>query len=219
MPDIDKDYCVRGELIISKDNFKKYPEFTTARSMVNGLINKKTLEDINHLDFVIFELLSYGIHNKICISNQFEMLTKLKFNVCMNNSLGRADLIKSEDGTIETSNILKILLDYRIKSKYDIDGIIITDDNIYNKPTEGNPGYSFAFKSNGIGKITKIKKVEWNVSKHGYLIPRIQIESVVIDGNSINYTTGFNAKFIKDNSIGEVRLGLFSGMLSLLLRL
>ena len=45
--------------------------------------------------------------------------------------------------------------------------------------------------------------MEWNISKHGYLIPRICIETITIDGVNINYATGFNAKFIVDNSIGK----------------
>ena len=205
IPDTNIDYCVRGELIVSKENFKKFPVFTTARSMVNGLINKKSMGDIEGLEFVVFELLRYnkiGYLNELCIGQQLDILKELKFNVCMNNRYTLKELTEC-DGTIEGSNILKILLSYRLESRYDIDGIIITDNKIYEKPLGRNPTYSFAFKSNGIGKITKVKRVEWNVSKHGYLIPRIQIEPISIDGSFINYTTGFNAKFIKENSIGK----------------
>ena len=37
-------------------------------------------------------------------------------------------------------------------------------------------------------------------SKYGLLKPRVQIEEVNIGGAKINYATGFNAKFIEDNS-------------------
>jgi NAD-dependent DNA ligase len=48
----------------------------------------------------------------------------------------------------------------------------------------------------------KVLDVIWTPSKDGYLKPRVQIEPIVLGGVTIEYATGFNAKFIKDNSIG-----------------
>jgi DNA ligase (NAD+) len=44
--------------------------------------------------------------------------------------------------------------------------------------------------------------VEWNPSKRGILVPRIKLKPIKIGGDTITYTTGFNAKYIKDNKIG-----------------
>ena len=44
--------------------------------------------------------------------------------------------------------------------------------------------------------------VDWNVSKWGQLKPRVEIQPVKLQGVTITFTTGFNAKFIVDNSIG-----------------
>ena len=49
----------------------------------------------------------------------------------------------------------------------------------------------------------KVINVEWNASKHGYMIPRIQFESVNIGGAVLSFTTGFNGKYIVDNKIGK----------------
>jgi NAD-dependent DNA ligase len=55
----DKNIVFRGELVISKNNFKKYEnKMKNARNMVNGItinktINEKILKDI---DFVIYEI-------------------------------------------------------------------------------------------------------------------------------------------------------------------
>ena len=48
----------------------------------------------------------------------------------------------------------------------------------------------------------KVTDVIWTPSKDGYLKPRVQVEPVVLGGVTIEYATGFNAKFIKDNNIG-----------------
>jgi NAD-dependent DNA ligase len=44
--------------------------------------------------------------------------------------------------------------------------------------------------------------VLWTPSKDGYLKPRVQIEPINLGGVKIEYATGFNAAFIKDNNIG-----------------
>jgi DNA ligase (NAD+) len=48
----------------------------------------------------------------------------------------------------------------------------------------------------------KVVDIIWTPSKDGYLVPRVQIEPVVLGGAKIEYATGFNAKFIEDNKIG-----------------
>ena len=211
IPNICDNYCVRGELIVSKEKFKDYMNYyTNSRSMVNGLVGSKEVKDsIKVLDFVIFELIYYDSNYKhkqlknINSYNQLNVCSNLGFNVCQFGKYNVSQVSNfGIEQKIESSFLLKTLLEYRLNSKYDIDGIIVTDNNIHKRNFEGNPVYSFAFKSNGIGKITKVKNVEWNISKHGYLIPRICIHTINIDGVNINYATGFNAKFIVDNNIG-----------------
>ena len=96
----------------------------------------------------------------------------------------------------------EILIDYKKQSKYEIDGIIISDINHHIRNTDGNPDYSFAYKENVEMKDAIVEEVEWNVSKDGYLKPRVQIEPINLGGVTIEFATGFNAAFIKDNSIG-----------------
>ena len=50
-------------------------------------------------------------------------------------------------------------------------------------------------------KSTTIEEIQWNPSKDGILIPRIRIKPITISGNKITYVTGFNARFIEDNSL------------------
>jgi NAD-dependent DNA ligase len=49
---------------------------------------------------------------------------------------------------------------------------------------------------------TRVVDVEWAASQDGYLKPRFRVEPVNIGGVRIQYTTGFNGKFIKENGIG-----------------
>ena len=216
LPDIKKtvNYCVRGELIVSKKTFGNFSHlYSNARSMVNGVMGRKKIDlnQIKALDLVIFELIYLNdSHEYLCAEKQLTICSKLGFNVCKFQKNSFKELSHfGQDAKLESSFILKTLLNFRIETEYDIDGIIITDNNPFKRNKDGNPDYSFAFKSNGVGEISKVKNVEWNVSKHGYLIPRIKVEPVTIDGVTIQYATGFNGKFIVDNHIGsesEVRI-------------
>jgi NAD-dependent DNA ligase len=44
--------------------------------------------------------------------------------------------------------------------------------------------------------------VIWTPSKDGYLKPRVQLVPVHLGGVNIEFATGFNAAFIRDNQIG-----------------
>ena len=48
----------------------------------------------------------------------------------------------------------------------------------------------------------KVVDVIWTPSKDGYLKPRVRIEPINLGGVTIEFATGFNGAFIKDNKIG-----------------
>jgi NAD-dependent DNA ligase len=49
---------------------------------------------------------------------------------------------------------------------------------------------------------TVILNVEYNISKHGALNPRIMYKPIVIGGDTHQYTSGFNLRYIVDNKLG-----------------
>ena len=215
---ININFCIRGELIMSKSNFNKYStKYSNSRSLINGIMNTKISSKeniskeniskenniIKEIELVIFDVIYVNDKYDFYPEEQLKISTKLGFKVCDNEIISQSQLNNfGKENKIENSFILNLLMKYRLNSEYDIDGIIITENKIHKRNINGNPNYSFAFKSNGIGEITTVKNVEWNISKHGNLIPRISIEPVLIDGVNIKYAAGFNAKFIVDNTIG-----------------
>lgn len=184
---------IRGEFVISKDIFKdKYSKkFSNPRNFVSGLINqkKKDIEVLKDIEFVGYELIK-----PICEpSRQFNIMNKLNMNVLKN-------IILTD---INDTLLSKILIKYRENYDYDIDGVVCVNDNIY-KRTGDNPKHAFAFKMVMTDQIKTVKVLDviWKPSKDGYLKPRLRIEPVNIGGARIEYTTGFNGKFIYDNGIG-----------------
>jgi NAD-dependent DNA ligase len=96
-----------------------------------------------------------------------------------------------------------ILVEWRKIYKYEIDGVIVSNDYIYPRKS-GNPDHAFAFKMVLSDQMAEAKVVDviWTPSKDGYLKPRVQIEPIKLGGVTIEFATGFNAAFIKDNCIG-----------------
>ena len=208
IPNLMGDYVVRGELIMSKTNFDKYSEdYSIARSLVNGICrtggisNSSNMipERVKDMDFVGYELI-YPIKKPL---EQFEILRNMGFKTA-NTTIATITNLSTFglDSTMEGSYLFNILIKHRVNSDYDIDGIIITDNKEYDRNVSGNPDYSFAFKVNGVGKDTEVIDVEWNPSKHGQIIPRIKVKPIDLDGNKVQHTTGFNAKYILKNKIG-----------------
>ena len=79
----------------------------------------------------------------------------------------------------------------------------MANDAVYPRG-KGNPEHAFAFKMAISDQMAEAKVVDvlWEVSQDGYFKPRIRIEPVNIAGVNIEYTTGFNGKFIEENGIG-----------------
>lgn len=185
--------AVRGELIISKNNFEKYQDqFKNPRNTISGLVATKDIKDIKvkpqDIDFIAFEL----IEPRLKASQQFETLKQLGF--------------KTPDhlliNSIDTEILSQHLINFRQQSVWEIDGIIITNDQLYLVNKSGNPKESFAFKMNDKMAEVTVIDVIWNKSRSGYLNPVVVFDKVNLSGCTIHQASGKNAKFIKDHQIG-----------------
>ena len=186
---------IRGEFIVSKAIFNdKYADkFSNSRNFVAGVVNQKTAdkEKYKDIDFVSYELIKPVGRP----SGQFDFLMKENIEVAQMAEIDKAKLTNEA--------LSELLIDWRDNYKYEIDGVICIDNNIYSRTT-GNPDHAFAFKmvlSDQVAE-TKVLDVIWTASKHGLLKPRVQIDPVILGGAKIEYATGFNAKFISENMIG-----------------
>lgn len=188
----DKGLVVRGEFIIDKNVFKnKYQSsFANPRNFVAGAVNQKTIDDekFNDIDFVVYEVIKP-------VMSPSKQLSHLGESVIMVENETRAD--------VTNDALSDLLVKWRDEYRYEIDGVICIDDKLYERET-GNPDHAFAFKMvlSDQKAEAKVLDVLWTPSKDGYLKPRVQIEPITLGGVSISYATGFNGKFIKDNSIG-----------------
>lgn len=188
-----KNTVVRGEFIVKKAVFQaKYSQaFANPRNFVAGILNLKKPDPLRcaDVDFVVYEVLQPPLKP----SEQLAFAATQAFPV----------VHYRPTQTLTNKLLSELLLDWRGHYAYDIDGVICLNDAIYPRQT-GNPAHAFAFKMVLSDQIAEAKVLEvlWTPSKDGYLKPRVHIEPIKLGGVSIEYATGFNAKFITDNKIG-----------------
>jgi DNA ligase (NAD+) len=188
--------ALRGEIIIKKAVFQaKYAkEFANPRNFVAGVINKKTPEPDKYYDlnFVAYEVIKPVLKP----SAQFALLAQTApLEIAAHFTLAPAELTNER--------LSAVLVKWRLEYAYEIDGVICIDDRLYPR-SGGNPAHAFAFKMVLSDQVAEAKVVDviWTPSKDGYLKPRVQIEPLTLGGVTIEYATGFNARFIVDQKIG-----------------
>jgi NAD-dependent DNA ligase len=187
-----KNIVIRGEFIVIKKIFmEKYSkEFANSRNMVAGIINQKKVDQkAKDLSFVAYEVIKPVLKP----SEQMKYLESLDVECVLNRV----------EKVLTNELLSSLLVDWRTNYKYEIDGVIVTNDEIYPRKS-GNPEHAFAFKMVLSDQVAEAKVVDvlWTPSKDGYLKPRVQIEPIHLGGVKIEYATGFNGAFIYNSKIG-----------------
>lgn len=193
LPDVP-DIVVRGEFIFPKAIFEeKYAaKYANARNLVSGVVNAKKGADIGKykdLDFVAYEV----VKPVLLPSEQMSFLEQHGFN----------NVVHRTEATVGNDLLSHLLQDWRQSYAYEIDGVIVTDDNPHPRKDQ-NPEHSFAFKmvlSDQLAE-TVVHEVIWTPSEYGYLKPKLLVKPVRIGGATIKYVTANNARYIVDKKIG-----------------
>jgi DNA ligase (NAD+) len=191
----DTNMLVRGEFIISKKNWDKIKHRgANPRNVVSGLLNSKVpdAEIAKQLEFIAYEL----VEPRKIMSEGLEYIQNLGFNTVIHK--------KIDEDSLTNEILSKYLITRRNESIYDIDGIVVSDNEKHNIVKGKNPKYAFAYKTiltHEEAEVT-IYNVEWNISKDGYIKPTVHFNPVTIGGVKIQKATGFNAAYITEHKIG-----------------
>jgi DNA ligase (NAD+) len=181
--------AIRGEICLKKEDAAGSQG--PARSQVNGWLHRDDTRTTLKARFIAYQVLGA----KLPRAKQFEYLTQQGFEVPWSTVVTKA-----------SDEILgKLLMERKKESPYDIDGIVVGTANEWEESkTQDAPKTQVAFKMplEEQCEYTKVVGVEWNISRLGYLMPRVQIEPVNIGGANINWVTGHNADFIMSELIG-----------------
>lgn len=205
---IPKKMVIRGEIEMSDLSFEKSvkiissrsgTQYKNARNAVIGLMNADINNELvyDYLSFIPYQIIDSNLDKE----EQLKLLEDLNFQP--------VSYKKYNGNEITDELLIEIIKDRKKELNFAIDGIVIDINNntIRSKIStkeEITPKYSIKYKvmDETNVAIATVIGVEWNVSKHGFMKPRVNVEPIELSGVTVQYATGFNAKFINDNNIG-----------------
>lgn len=195
---------IRGELYCDEESFFHLSREmvaigldkpTSQRNIVAGLMGRKeNLELCRYIKFMAFDFIS---DEKIANEEEkFHKLKKYNFTI---PDVGMHIDEESIEETIESAR------QFMSEGEYQIDGLVFT----YNKlslheelgETSHHPRYKMAFKFQGESKNTKLKEINWSVSRNGILTPVGEVEPVELSGAMIGRVTLHNYGLVLLNNL------------------
>ena len=207
LPDGEReDLIVRGELIISKDNWVKCKEeleetfgksFANARNTIAGFLNAKTTNPVV-AKYATF--LAYAINNDHDEEQKFVDLQEYGFLVPTHATYNYDEF---DEETLKAR--IKAIKETYV---YECDGVILT--LVDNKKLPGyetntlNPRCSRKYKVGMAddAKETTVLKIRWQISKDGLLKPVLEIDPIYLDGATVSNVTANNYSTVKALGLG-----------------
>jgi len=203
-PNFPKILDVRGEVYISKSDFKKIAkQFANPRNAAGGSLRQK---DPNETKKIPLKFVAYGFgtvepKNFEKQSEYLKLLKKWGFNT---NSLNK--LVSTIEDIVKNHRIIET---QRSTIDYDLDGLVYKIDNLKLQNRLGfvsnSPRWAIAYKFSAEKGFSIIKNIEIQVGRTGALTPVAKIEPVNIGGVVVSNATLHNEDEInrKDIRIGD----------------
>lgn len=205
--DFDQDVEIRGEVYLTKENFKKINEdknlvkkFANARNAASG--------SLRNLDSKItasrnLSGLFYYVPNALQdyhINSQFEVIEWLK-----KNKIPTSIEIKKYENIKQVIERVKEITLKRDDFKFDIDGIVIKVNQFkyYDEIgyTSKFPKWAIAYKFPANVKTTKLLSIDVTVGRTGKINYIANVAPVLLDGSMISKATLHNAEYILEKNI------------------
>lgn len=204
IPDKHFTGAVRGEILMSYENFEKFKQahehedkdIKNPRNTAAGLINSKEITtDFQYLSLVVYTVVGdedtrhlgwdYGnyirwLHNNFC-------------KVVVNMSILNKELKYDLD---DNMNILKDTW----YDEYPADGIVLACRPVIRNDNEVQYS-SIAYKFPTEVKESTVTRIDWEMSKTGFLIPVVNFDPIELEGTTVQRATGIHAHYIKENNI------------------
>ncbi len=206
-------FVVRGEFIVSKDNWeKKYKgTYSNARAFVSGKINTGYVTSaLNDIEFVAYQIMDdtsksnlVGVGLTPSPSQAYKILEAEGFRVVDNGLLSAPTVFE----------LMELYKKKRLESDYFIDGLVLTVDKTTLSVSRLNvdvtyldsPTNSVAFKMllEEQERWTKIIDIDWSISRYGRYVPVAVYETVYVDGVRMTRATAHNAAYVRDMNLGK----------------
>ena len=187
---------VRGELYLPKNN-PIYKE--KLRNNCSGLVNRKEdMDNLKYVKFGAYQLISHDEYVTVKEEHKIieEELVKLGFKVIDWKVIDIKALQQIYDDYLNN---------YRNTWEYETDGLVITvNDKTKHKELDSkwesshHHQYNIAWKPPSQSARTILRDIEWNVSRHGSVVPTAILDPVEINGVKIQRASLNNYVNVKE---------------------
>lgn len=203
-----EEVVVRGEVFISKDDFKKVNEqqekqglqlFANPRNLAAGSLRQldPKLTAKRPLDIFIFNLEYVQNTDFKNHSEALDYLKELGFKVSPN--------YKVYNNIQDVIDHIKYWTDNRGELGFEIDGMVIKVNNLAQREAMGytakSPRWAIAYKFPAEQKKTKILDIIVEVGRTGTITPTAVLEPVRLAGTSVSRATLHNEDYIREKDI------------------
>lgn len=183
---------VVGEFVISDEDLPSFTESTSQRNVPNGLLSRNyaSPEDCSKFSFIAYKVGKSTTHQ---FKSRIEILDFLK-----NLGFLAVSYIMGAIPYQEAINRLRLIGG----KHYLLDGIVCDSTEIIMQPS-GVITYvdEVAYKTVNETAHVKVKRIDWNLTRTGKLVPTVVTESVLLSGANVSRALGHHAKNILESGI------------------
>jgi DNA ligase (NAD+) len=208
-PEEFRDFEVRGEVYIRKDDFQRLNEeqvtrgeklFSNPRNTAAGTLKLKDSRAVAARPLNLFTYSFYSKEKKLLSHYEnLNILKRLKFPV---STYSRKT--GSIDGVMKYCDEIENLRD---TLPYEIDGVVIKVNSLAQQDAIGSvarsPRWAVAYKFKAKEKITRINNITLQVGRTGTITPVAELEPVFLSGSTISRATLHNFDEIRRKDIRE----------------
>lgn len=206
---------IRGEVLLTKNNFKKYneqlaaqnlPPLANPRNAAAGSLRIKDPKEVSrrNLEAFLYNISFYThpdapVHKKLLThSGCLDLLWELGFR----SPVKEKKVVKGIDAVIR---YCKEFEEKRDELPYEIDGMVIKINDIQLQDrlgmTSHHPRWAIAYKFKARQATSKLIAVEFQVGRTGSITPVAKIEPVPIGGVTVSSISLFNEEVIKEKDL------------------
>lgn len=207
---------IRGEVLINKNNFKKYNEALIAqglaplanpRNAAAGSLRIKDAAEVRkrNLEAFVYHISDYTLAPGAEIPNALKTHSgslNLLWELGFRSPLREMKVYNSIDEVIDFCNVFE---ETRDDLPYEIDGMVIKVNAIAEQErlgmTSHHPRWAIAFKFKARQATSKLLSVEFQVGRTGSITPVAKIEPVFIGGVTVSSISLFNEDIIKEKDL------------------
>lgn len=199
------DLTVSGEAFIDIFTFERINEnidndedkYSTPRNLAAGSVRQLDSQICAErgVSFFPFNVLK-GFETEDSKEKKLNLLKKYGFNRLPTISVSKENSIE------DIENFIAELKSVAGKKGYPIDGIVFSFDSTAFSKAQGRTSHHFkdgiAYKFGDPTFKTKLKNIDWNISRTGQLTPIAEFEAVEIDNTTVEKASLHNMSFIED---------------------